>query len=183
MELMGCARDVGLLPSRGWSEAASRSNGHDGGANGDGKEKKLSLLGLSLRACHPAHALESVYHVLDVLEGSPAEVQSILTRGEGGLRADTLYPLRWQVRPLSALGWTRRRLMESAGLVPWGDFVLAWSGGPLHSENDFYNLIEAHVDRPLRLFVYNSDLDNLREVVLYPTRQWGGEGLIGCGIG
>ena len=24
---------------------------------------------------------------------------------------------------------------------------------------------------------------NLREVVLYPTRQWGGEGLIGCGIG
>lgn len=24
---------------------------------------------------------------------------------------------------------------------------------------------------------------NLREVVLYPTKQWGGEGLIGCGIG
>lgn len=70
-----------------------------------------------------------------------------------------------------------------SGLVPWGDFVLAWSGGPLHSENDFYRLIEAHVDRPLRLFVYNSDLDNLREVILYPTRQWGGEGLIGCGIG
>ena len=67
--------------------------------------------------------------------------------------------------------------------MPWGDFVLAWSGGPLHTENDFYKLIEAHVDRPLRLFVYNSDLDNLREVVLYPTRQWGGEGSIGCGIG
>ncbi|OCF62184.1 STE/STE20/YSK protein kinase [Kwoniella mangroviensis CBS 10435] len=104
---------------------------------------KPSLLGLSLRVCNPANALESVYHVLDVLEGSPAEVS----------------------------------------LVPWGDYVLAWSGGPLHSENDFYNLIEAHVDKPLRLFVYNSDLDNLREVILYPTRQWGGEGLIGCGIG
>ena len=24
---------------------------------------------------------------------------------------------------------------------------------------------------------------NLREVILYPTRQWGGDGLIGCGIG
>ena len=46
-----------------------------------------------------------------------------------------------------------------AGLVPWGDFVLAWSGGPLHSETDFYNLIESHVDKPLRLFVYNSDLE------------------------
>jgi hypothetical protein len=31
------------------------------------------ILGLSLRACDPANALESVYHVLDVLEGSPAE--------------------------------------------------------------------------------------------------------------
>ena len=47
----------------------------------------------------------------------------------------------------------------TTGLVPWGDFVLAWSGGPLHSENDFYKLIEAHVDKPLRLFVYNSDLE------------------------
>ena len=36
--------------------------------------KKSSLLGLSLRVCNPAHALESVYHVLDVLEGSPAEM-------------------------------------------------------------------------------------------------------------
>ncbi|KAI9638990.1 GRASP55/65 PDZ-like domain-containing protein [Dioszegia hungarica] len=108
------------------------------------QQPKPSLLGLSLRACNPVNALESVYHVLDVLEGSPAEM---------------------------------------AGLVPWGDYVLAWSGGPLHSESDFYNLIEAHVDKPLRLFVYNSDLDNLREVVLYPTRQWGGEGLVGCGIG
>ncbi|OCF35232.1 hypothetical protein I316_03275 [Kwoniella heveanensis BCC8398] len=112
-------------------------------ASSTGSQPKPSLLGLSLRVCHPANALESVYHVLDVLEGSPAEVS----------------------------------------LVPWGDYVLAWSGGPLHSENDFYNLIEGHVDKPLRLFVYNSDLDNLREVILYPTRQWGGEGLIGCGIG
>jgi hypothetical protein len=92
---------------------------------------------------------------------------------------------------------------DTLGLVPYGDFVIAWSGGPLHSENDFYSLVESHVDKALRLFVYNSDLEyvfsytipqaideikwltnsNLREVVLYPTRQWGGEGLIGCGIG
>ncbi|WVQ79230.1 hypothetical protein IAT38_001326 [Cryptococcus sp. DSM 104549] len=135
-------REVHLVPSRAWAEEAMRQAG-ELDANGAGGGKP-SLLGLSLRVCNPAHALESVYHVLDVLEGSPAEM---------------------------------------AGLVPWGDYVLAWSGGPLHSENDFYNLIEGHVDKPLRLFVYNSDLDNLREVILYPTRQWGGEGLIGCGIG
>jgi len=134
-------RDVRLTPSRTWAEEAARRAGEMYEPD-DGQ--KPSLLGLSLRVCNPAHALESVYHVLDVLEGSPAEM---------------------------------------AGLVPWGDFVLAWSGGPLHSENDFYDLVAAHVDRPLRLFVYNSDLDNLREVILYPTRQWGGDGLIGCGIG
>lgn len=131
-------RDVSLVPSREWAVAGLKQNGQHT------DDVKPSLLGLSLRVCNPAHALESVYHVLDVLEGSPAEM---------------------------------------AGLVPWGDFVLAWSGGPLHSETDFYNLIESHVDKPLRLFVYNSDLDNLREVILYPTRQWGGDGLIGCGIG
>jgi len=49
--------------------------------------------------------------------------------------------------------------MLMTGLVPYGDFVIAWSGGPLHSENDFYSLIESHVDKPLRLFVYNSDLE------------------------
>ncbi|WVF68462.1 hypothetical protein IAT40_003228 [Kwoniella sp. CBS 6097] len=154
-------RDVHLVPSRTWVEEALRQDPHNAMPNSATSTStsmsmsmsttesstgspKPSLLGLSLRVCHPANALESVYHVLDVLEGSPAEM---------------------------------------AGLVPWGDYVLAWSGGPLHSENDFYNLIEAHVDKPLRLFVYNSDLDNLREVILYPTRQWGGEGLIGCGIG
>nr|XP_019043598.1 hypothetical protein I302_08178 [Kwoniella bestiolae CBS 10118]OCF22528.1 hypothetical protein I302_08178 [Kwoniella bestiolae CBS 10118] len=142
--------DVHITPSRAWAEALLLANGDSlptssstSSSNPTGTPKP-SLLGLSLRVCNPANALESVYHVLDVLEGSPAEM---------------------------------------AGLVPWGDYVLAWSGGPLHSENDFYNLIEAHVDKPLRLFVYNSDLDNLREVILYPTRQWGGEGLIGCGIG
>lgn len=39
-------------------------------------------LGLSLRACNPANALESVYHVLDVLEGSPAEVSTHVCRRE-----------------------------------------------------------------------------------------------------
>ncbi|WVQ66090.1 uncharacterized protein L199_004268 [Kwoniella botswanensis] len=139
-------RDVHLTPSRVWAETLLQANGDSlptPSTTTSSTGPKPSLLGLSLRVCNPANALESVYHVLDVLEGSPAEVS----------------------------------------LVPWGDYVLAWSGGPLHSENDFYNLIEAHVDKPLRLFVYNSDLDNLREVILYPTRQWGGEGLIGCGIG
>lgn len=89
-----------------------------------------------------------VWHVLEILEGSPA---------------------------------------ESAGLVPFGDYILGYSGGVLHKESDFYNLVEEHVDKPLRLFVYNSDFDVTREVVIIPNRAWSsggaGEGLLGCGVG
>ena len=54
--------------------------------------------------CEPEFTLESVWHVLDVLEGSPA---------------------------------------ESAGLVPYGDWIIGWSGGILGAEGDFYDVVEA----------------------------------------
>lgn len=97
-----------------------------------------------MRYCDPTQALAHVWHVLDILEGSPA---------------------------------------ESAGLVPYGDFILGWTGGPLRGEGDFYELVEAHADRSLRLYVYNADYDHTREVVIVPNRSWGGEGLLGCGVG
>ena len=58
---------MSLVPSREWAVAGLKQNGQHT------DDVKPSLLGLSLRVCNPAHALESVYHVLDVLEGSPAE--------------------------------------------------------------------------------------------------------------
>ena len=48
--------------------------------------------------------MDNVWHVLDVLEGSPA---------------------------------------ESAGLVPYGDWIIGWSGGILSAESDFYEVVEA----------------------------------------
>jgi hypothetical protein len=65
--------DVVVTPSRTWVEEAMRANGEDPTEEEGEEEKKPSLL--SLRVCNPARALESVYHVLDVLEGSPAEVR------------------------------------------------------------------------------------------------------------
>ncbi|KAF9005282.1 hypothetical protein BDZ89DRAFT_1145303 [Hymenopellis radicata] len=97
-----------------------------------------------MRICAPEFALDNVWHVLDVVEGSPA---------------------------------------ESAGLVPYGDYITGWSGGVLGAENDFYDLVEAHVDKPLRVYVYSHDFDALREVVLVPNRHWGGSGLLGCVFG
>lgn len=54
--------------------------------------------------CEPETSLDNVWHVLDVLEGSPA---------------------------------------ESAGLVPYGDWIIGWSGGVLSAEGDFYDVVEA----------------------------------------
>ncbi|KAF7314309.1 Golgi reassembly stacking protein 2 [Mycena kentingensis (nom. inval.)] len=125
-------RVVPVVPSRAWAPP-----------NVDPAQQP-SLLGLSLRMCAPEVALDTVWHVLDVLEGSPA---------------------------------------ESAGLVPYGDYITGWTGGVLSSENDFYELVEAHIDKPLRVYVYSHDFDALREVVLVPNRHWGGDGLLGCVFG
>ncbi|PWN22460.1 hypothetical protein BCV69DRAFT_267851 [Microstroma glucosiphilum] len=125
-------RDVSLVPSRTWSASTSNST------------SQPSLLGLTLRPCSPHLALSSVWHILDILESSPA---------------------------------------ESAGLVPFGDYIIGWSSGILRNEGDFYDLVEAHEGRPLRLYVYNADYDHTREVIIVPNREWGGEGLLGCGVG
>ncbi|KAI0771135.1 GRASP55/65 PDZ-like domain-containing protein [Trametes elegans] len=133
-------RDVSIVPSRDWS--SPHANIPD--PKEPESERKPSLLGLSMRMCEPEFAMDNVWHVLDVLEGSPA---------------------------------------ESAGLVPYGDWIIGWSGGVLSAEGDFYDVVEAHIDKPLRVYVYSYDFDTIREVVLIPNRHWGGEGLLGCVFG
>lgn len=138
-------------------------NSLENGKTGNGSNEQPSLLGLSMRMCEPQLSTDNVWHVMDVLEGSPA---------------------------------------ESAGLVPYGDWIIGWSGGVLSAENDFYDLVEAvcpihlacrgscrsninfkHIDKPLRLYVYSYDFDTLREAVVVPNHHWGGEGLLGCVFG
>ncbi len=48
---------------------------------------------------------------------------------------------------------------------------------------DLFTLIESSENKQLKLYVYNSDLDTVREVLLTPNSAWGGEGALGCGIG
>ncbi|PKI83891.1 hypothetical protein MVES_001912 [Malassezia vespertilionis] len=62
---------------------------------------------------------------------------------------------------------------DSAGLVPYGDYVIGWRGGPLETESDFVQLVEHHANQHLALYVYNTDYDHTREVVIVPNRDWG----------
>ncbi|XP_072927258.1 Golgi reassembly-stacking protein 2-like isoform X3 [Hemitrygon akajei] len=48
---------------------------------------------------------------------------------------------------------------------------------------DLFSLIESHNGKPLKIYVYNNDTDNCREVIITPNSAWGGEGSLGCGIG
>lgn len=71
---------------------------------------------------------------------------------------------------------------ELAGLQSNCDYVIG-ADSLLQDSEDLYALIEAHDGKPLKLFVYNLITDNVREVVITPNSRWGGEGLLGCGIG
>lgn len=69
-----------------------------------------------------------------------------------------------------------------AGLRAFSDYIIG-SDSILHESEDLFNLIENHDGVSLKLYVYNSDEDGCREVSITPNSQWGGEGLVGCGIG
>ncbi|RIA83830.1 GRASP55/65 PDZ-like domain-containing protein [Glomus cerebriforme] len=72
---------------------------------------------------------------------------------------------------------------EMAGLVPLTDYVIGTPHATLRSETDFYDLIEEHLGKSLRIYVYNADFDVCREVIIVPNHEWGGEGSLGCGVG
>jgi len=72
---------------------------------------------------------------------------------------------------------------DFAGLLPYSDYIVGTPDGIVRGENGLGELVEDHVDRPLRLFVYNHEYDVVRELHITPTRSWGGEGALGCVLG
>ena len=72
---------------------------------------------------------------------------------------------------------------DLAGLLPYSDYILGTPEGILHGEAGLGELVEDHIGRPLRLYVYNNEYDVTREVTVQPSRDWGGEGALGCVLG
>ncbi|KAM4859442.1 Golgi reassembly-stacking protein 2 [Thomomys bottae] len=69
-----------------------------------------------------------------------------------------------------------------AGLRPHSDYIIG-ADMVMNESEDLFSLIETHEAKPLKLYVYNTDTDNCREVIITPNSAWGGEGSLGCGIG
>lgn len=72
---------------------------------------------------------------------------------------------------------------DLAGLLPYSDYILGSPEGVLHGESGLSEIVEDHIGRPLRLYVYNNEYDVTREITLHPSREWGGEGALGCVLG
>jgi hypothetical protein len=72
---------------------------------------------------------------------------------------------------------------DLAGLLPYSDYILGTPEGVLHGESGLGELVEDHIGRPLRLYVYNNEYDVTREATIHPSRDWGGEGALGCVLG
>lgn len=72
---------------------------------------------------------------------------------------------------------------DHAALLPYSDYILGSPEGALHGEGALGELVEDHIGRPLRLYVYNNEYNVTREVTIQPSRGWGGEGALGCVLG
>ena len=72
---------------------------------------------------------------------------------------------------------------DQAALLPYSDYILGSPEGAMHGEGALEELVEDHIGRPLRLYVYNNEYDVTREVTIQPSRDWGGEGALGCTLG
>uniref|UniRef100_A0A8C6STJ9 Golgi reassembly stacking protein 2 n=1 Tax=Neogobius melanostomus TaxID=47308 RepID=A0A8C6STJ9_9GOBI len=55
-----------------------------------------------------------------------------------------------------------------AGLRPHTDYIIG-ADTVMNESEDLFSLIESHEGKPLKLYVYNTDTDNCREVVITPN--------------
>ncbi|KAK1075015.1 Serine--tRNA ligase, mitochondrial [Friedmanniomyces endolithicus] len=72
---------------------------------------------------------------------------------------------------------------DLAGLLPYGDYVIGSPDGDLRGDTGLGYLIEQYVDKPLRLYVYNHEYDVSRLLTITPSKNWGGDGALGCVLG
>lgn len=66
---------------------------------------------------------------------------------------------------------------DEAGLRSFTDYIIG-ADSILHESEDLFTLIESHEQRPLKLYVYNTDDDTCRDVTIKPNSKWSGEGKI-----
>ncbi|XP_063225154.1 Golgi reassembly-stacking protein 2 [Bacillus rossius redtenbacheri] len=72
---------------------------------------------------------------------------------------------------------------QAAGLEAFFDFIVAIGNTRLDQDNDtLKELLKASLDKPMKMTVYSSKTQAVREVTISPSTSWGGQGLLGVSI-
>ncbi|XP_068588461.1 Golgi reassembly-stacking protein 1-like [Cebidichthys violaceus] len=70
-----------------------------------------------------------------------------------------------------------------AGLEPFFDFILSIGNTRLNKESDLLkDLLKANVEKAVKLEVYNSKTQRVKELEVIPSNMWGGQGLLGASV-
>lgn len=71
---------------------------------------------------------------------------------------------------------------EIAGLQPFKDYILGTAERAFLDADSLSQELLSNLDKPVEFYVYNSDTDEVRMVIIMPTEDWGGEGVLGANV-
>lgn len=72
---------------------------------------------------------------------------------------------------------------QRAGLEPFFDFILSIGNTRLNKEGDLLkDLLKANMEKAVKIEVYNSKTQRVRELEVTPSNMWGGQGLLGASV-
>jgi len=72
---------------------------------------------------------------------------------------------------------------EMAGLQARTDYIVGTPELLFNDSEDFFTLINSNIGKPVPLYTYSIQTDNIRLVTITPSRSWGGNGTLGCDVG
>lgn len=68
-------------------------------------------------------------------------------------------------------------------MEPFFDFIVAIENIRLDQDNDtLKELLKKNIDKTIKMLVYSSKTQSVREVQITPSNNWGGQGLLGVSI-
>eukprot|EP00164_Ancoracysta_twista_P003443 GFYU01004594.1.p1 GENE.GFYU01004594.1~~GFYU01004594.1.p1 ORF type:complete len:236 (-),score=40.36 GFYU01004594.1:198-905(-) len=70
-----------------------------------------------------------------------------------------------------------------AGLEPFTDYIVGTPEFLFKNEDDLFQLVKNNMGSAIKMFVYSTRTETVREVEVTPDATWGGSGSLGCDVG
>jgi len=71
---------------------------------------------------------------------------------------------------------------ELAGLQAGSDYLLGTTEKVFKDTDILFEELKEKIDKPVEFYVYNSESDEVRVVVIMPNSSWGGSGILGANV-